>query len=271
MESIGTAFTGLRRVDYLILTFLVVGIFAVVSGYYFWGRQHFQLIFTPRRLAAQKSEMQGTSRNLEWLGQVVVGLISVLTALLCLKCSNPELRILQYMLWLDLPLSLLWPVFIWLGKGKRSFLAAMLFALSLVLSGCWYGEVTSLENQDYISEIYLEQSEEGQSIYLFTVVDFTGYGGKAGETVAYSKRPVAAQNLEEACLGYQEQYERVADLGHLKQIICEAGEQEADGQSREAQLERLKEFYNNPSVSKSVLVTWGEEETTLLLLMRETW
>lgn len=282
MESIGTGISGLRRIDYLVLTFLVVGIFAMISGYYFRGRQHFNQLFRSSRYGI--------------LGAVTIGLLSVLTALFCLKTKEPIDVIGRYLLWIDIPLSILLPLLVMVTGGrtkaaresaaaeqekgrqnnrllwKRGMLLIVTLFLGLHLCGCWYGEVSSIENQDYVSSVAIEQNKDQDTVYTFTVADLSEYGGKPGDSIGYTDSMVKAENLRDACRIYKEEYGKTLDLGHLQQVILQTADSTEPGtaDTEEYYRSKLMDFCSDPSISKATVVEYpdGRKETLLQVIRK---
>ena len=262
MESIGTGIKSLRRIDYLVLTFLVVGIFAMISGYFFRSRQHFDHMIK--------------SRKFRTLGAFVVGLVAIAAAFACMRVEEPEILIGRYLLMIDLPLSILLPILVLLGKAKvfrgipkKAMVSVLLFGLTVILNGCWYGEVSSIENQDYISSVEMEPQETEGAVYTFTVVDLSEYGGKPGDSIGYMDHIVSAKDLKEACEVYKKEYEKTPDLGHLQEIIL--GEAGDDSDTEDFFNEKLMEFCNDPSISKATEVEYPDgKRVTLLEILRKT-
>ncbi len=177
---------GIERMDYAVVAFLLIGVFAVISGYMFYAKEFLRVAFSKRWNEFEKDERGMINNNSiqvvsdKWWTIVLVMILSVLGSWLWSLYGVSDI-LLKYLLWFDIGISLVIPLLIYLVKyrrkksksvnkvelgksglgvlaGKRTVNLCLCFLLSMLfLTGCKsrisYGKIddrqSSLETMDY--------------------------------------------------------------------------------------------------------------------------
>lgn len=191
---------GIERMDYAVVAFLLIGVFAVISGYMFYAKEFLRVAFSKRWNEFEKDEGGTLNNNSvevvsdKWWTIVLVMLLSVLGAWLWSLYGISDI-LMKYLLWFDIGLSLVVPLLIYFVKckrkksksinkvefgkgglgvlaGKRTINLCLCFLLCVsFLTGCGsrvsYGRIddrqSSLETMDYAVTLTVRGSVETEN------------------------------------------------------------------------------------------------------------
>ncbi|MBE5944447.1 MAG: hypothetical protein E7258_05965 [Lachnospiraceae bacterium] len=275
----------IERLDYPILAFWIIGVFAIVSGYMFYCKEFINGICGRKSFKPRSFSMP------------VVILLALLFAYLWSIEAVAKI-FTWYVVWIDLAVSVIVPLVMWLVKGERTkkilqgtvkkrrkkFLL-MLFAVigAAGLTGCDsprnVKEITqdintsykpleedkgSLENRDYVIRMEIGP-EDGLEKYnfKFEIVDLSEYKGGTKGNIKTKDYECKSENVKEACQDYFKDKERQLDLGHIEEI--KFNEDLSDNVMKDI----VVELANNPSVAKSVTIQYQEKNQEERILLRE--
>ncbi len=264
MEAVTNNIRGIRRIDYLVLTFFIVGIFAVISGHFFREKGFME------NLMARVGGVKKDSRKTHIVCLSLVFILAMASGFFFKSMDTPYQIFAYYMLFLDLPLSLIMPLYMIIKKKKSHVVkyAVMFMVISLslgTLSGC-NSAYTSVENRDFASSLTLSCSETGSVIYEFTIDDLSEYGGNPGDKIGEITTYIDAESMEDAQKKYKEDNENALDVGHLSEIIIKTDEEKIP----DIIMEHIYPLRNNPVITKAVKVIFpGGEEVLLRDLIKE--
>ena len=272
-----------ERLDYPVLAFWIIGVFAVVSGYMFYSKElinHMCSLDNPR--------------DRVWSMPVVIILFLLGTFLWGIGGVAKYLT--WYIVWFDVALSIFIPGVVWLLKqektkailrgtiNKKSNIVLIIFALASVVSfsGCRKAEdvkeitkdmnteyvpldkkQSSLENRDYVVKLKVSDSDSWGKTYEleFEIADLSEYKGQSKGSLKTKEYSWEGDGIRQAEEEYFDSKERELDLGHISQV-------EIDDDIKGKELVAIvKELKSNPSVPKSVkvkLTLEGREEELLL-------
>ncbi len=114
-----------ERLDYPVLAFWVIGVFAVISGYLFYAKEFAGMLvsrYEPENQSSRKKNVQGTER----MGRhsiIMLILVALLLAAMWGWCRREVARIMAwYMVWLDVGIGVVVPLIVALARyiaGKR--------------------------------------------------------------------------------------------------------------------------------------------------------
>lgn len=257
-----------ERMDYPVLGFWIIGIFATVSGYMYYSKKIINSII-------------GSDR---YRSILPVGILfAVSTYLWRFKAVAKVLT--WYTVWADIWIGLGIPLIILAVKRKRekAFLKGtltMLIVLSAVsLTGCRSVKNTveltreintgfsslnqknvSLENRDYVAILTVDTGETGSEIsgeggseayysFKFTIADLEDYKGSSQGNLKKKYYECIAVDLKEALASYSLENDRQLDMGHVWEIVLKLDYWEPQT------LWLIRELESMPSVPKSVTVT----------------
>lgn len=265
-----SAFPGgtVKRIDYPVLAFWMIGVFAIVSGYLFYAKEFALKLF--------KGEEEKGHR---WLMLVLVALL--LAETWGFRVEQWSKWMSWYLIYFDIAVSLAAPLIVLLvrsvrkrGKRKGIDLAMLCLALTFFLVGCgkryeasdFYQDLkeglssenlgfhalderqSSLESRDYVTELGIcpnnsEDATSGQKkkyIFVVKVADLTEYAGDSKGALKTSDYVCEADTFDELMDLYVVKEERQLDLGHIKTIIFDISTPtatETDAQSGESKAE----------------------------------
>ncbi len=220
----------IKRADYPVLIFWIIGVFAVVSGYMFFAKEAF---------------LSGVRLSVKHKGRI--GIWTIMTAVLLFtflwskKVTSTYMA--AYMLWADVAISLLIPILaiVRCSKGRAgkrmsvprikggsvksvSILFFILIA-SFLLSGCSieytsgdFGALTSqqesIEDRDYVTSIAFD----GETDIIFTVADIKKYISDATGSFDTKEEKLKGDSLGSVMDSYYKDKGRQLDVGHLTSI-----------------------------------------------------
>lgn len=243
-----SAFPGglVERMDYPVLAFWVIGVFAVTSGYMFYARTFIQ-------------KLCGRSR---WW-QMPTILILILLMMCGLSIDSFAHIASYYILWADFAISIIVPVAVYMVKHIRSGCFIIMLCLLIGCSGCQNKyETASLENRDYATEIEVTIEKDKPYIFVFTVADLAEYSGDSEGLLKTKEYIYAATDLEDAMRIYYDENNRQLDIGHVNKMIMH-------NTDKKKMYELAREISDMPMMAKSVEVTLYDEEQTEKILLRE--
>ena len=240
----------IERLDYPILAFWIIGVFAVVSGYIFHTRLFLQRLFS-----------RGKKECSIWV-YALVGVLNI-AVLLLWKIGEVREVMLNYLIYIDAVVSLLLPLFAiavckikkcHIIRVKKAVKYMIIFLAAVILTGCGG---TSIEDKDYVREVYVTPEEEGYN-FNFLIVDLAEYTGDVGASIKTREYSVRAHDFEEALAAYENSEERELDVGHINKLYFPSGDMQ----------ELVRELADMPSVSMGVTVQINNKSTTLLELLK---
>lgn len=257
----------IARADYPVLAFWVIGVFAIISGYMFYAKEAF-LIGT--RLNAKKQSSIGL-----WLVMATVVVLAFVWSQ-----SPASFYLAKYMLWVDVAISIIFPLIFVIKKGeripilkyppvasKKATLVLAIFMLSGFMVGCDIDDREfesmgknhgSIEDRDYVTSITFNGDEE----ILFTVADVKKYLKDATGDYETKEISVKEDGLEDALEEYYEAKGRWLDLGHLSTVTFQ-----------EVEEDNLREFAmemgNIHELGKSVTATISSKKESEELPLRQ--
>lgn len=259
------AFPGgtVSRLDYAVMAFWVIGVFAIVSGYlHYAGNYVFSLCSVKMKFG----------KTMTFLAVTTVSIVFVFV----LQNGVVADYLMRYFLYADFAMSLLLPAIVAVVKVKEKrkigkTLACLVFAAAVVCvifidenlgeqfvatkSGAIERQQESLEHRDYVTTMQVDTDTSDRYVFTFLIADLSGYEGES--SLKESEYVVCADSLKSAMAVYQEQENRQLDLGHIEQIVTE--------ETNDAWHRLLLEFGRQPGVSKSVSVVVGTQEEKYIL------
>ena len=251
MEAASFPGGAVARLDYPVMAFWIIGVFAVVSGYLHQTRDFLYSLCEVK----QKS------------GRVVTFVVMFAGACLFAYGMQFEPAVkygMRYFLYADLAIGIVFPLIVmWVKTKKRvkwgiGFVClTVLAAIGSVLIGdeklgrqfvqndftAIEQKKETLEHRDYVQEMQVETAKDGYQ-FTFVIADIAGYEGE--NSINQTLYHVQAENLEMAAALYQRENERQLDFGHMKQIAADMTGQEIHP--------LLLELGHRPGIPKSVPV-----------------
>ena len=251
MEAASFPGGAVARLDYLVMSFWIIGVFAVVSGY----------LHQTRDFLYSLCEVKHRS------GRVITFVVMFVFACLIAYGMQFESVVkygMRYFLYADLAIGILFPLIVmWVKTKKRvkwgiGFVClTVLAAIGSVLIGneklgrqfiqndftATEQKKETLEHRDYVQEMQVETAKSGYQ-FTFVIADIAGYEGE--NSIGQKLYHVQADSLEKAADLYREQEERQLDFGHMKQIAADMTRQEIHP--------LLLEIGHRPGISKSIPV-----------------
>ena len=291
---------GVERLDYAVIAFWIIGVFAIVSGYMFYAKEFIRVAFSKRWNTFEKNEMYRINNNSveivsdKWWNVVAVILLTFLGIWAwSLKYSSEIL--MNYLLWVDLVISLLIPFFVLFIKkikdrkkekiwntalAKKTIELLFIVSMScLMLGGCKknisYEKIdnrqSSLETMDYAVELTVKENINDKKIenadymytFVFKVADLSDYKGDSDNLLITNDYSCGAESLKDALDKYYKDKEKHIDLGHLKAINI------YDNEDDKKIKDIIFELKDMPSVTKSVKVLLERDENTKKLNLRK--
>lgn len=239
-----SAFPGglVERLDYPVLAFWVIGVFAVISGYMFYAK-----IFTIK-LCGRKSV---------WYIPVIVALVAATAVLLSFEPVGRA--VLNYLIWADILISIAAPLLVILIRHVHVRVASLLIIFVLLCTGCRNKyESSSLENRDYATSITVTAGEDDY-IFDFTIADLSEYNGDAENILKTSEYSCISSDMSAAIIDYYDNTDRQLDIGHVSELRIYSSD-------KESLYKLAEELSNLPMIAKSVPVELsGDCERKILL------
>lgn len=274
-----------ERLDYPVLAFWIIGIFAIASGYMYYSKELVNGIFCEEN---PKSKV---------LSMPLVIILCLLFSYLW-SIENVAKYFTWYLIWMDLAVSIVVPVVIGFVKDKRVsnilvgtikrvkniFIITIGVGLAMVLTACNSVDNTrnltqginssykpledkreSIENRDYATSIEVKVAEDGDKVYSFKIetVDLSEYKGGSEGNMKTKEYQCEENGMKEAIEKYYSEKERELDLGHISEIKLDKT------LSDENIKDIVLELSTMPSVAKSVEVSYQERGNEKKILLRE--
>jgi len=260
-----SAFPGkaVERMDYPVLAFWIIGIFAIVSGYLFYAKEHARSMFGINK---EENVLGEKNRYLRLVKFLIMPVLIVITLGFVWCWTNRDIGryFAKYMLWIDVGLSILLPLIVLIARKihyKKIVITGLMFCLC-VLSGCkdkLNNRQLSLENRDYVVTMELDASKEN---FIFQVADLSDYKGASKTQLKTNEFKFQGKSIKEAIEKYYEKNERQLDLSHVESMTIKYENAE------DAKL-LIMEMEDFSSISKSVEVELNKGDEQSKKILRE--
>lgn len=234
-----SAFPGglVERMDYPVLAFWIIGIFAVISGYIFYAR-----------VFAKKVCQKGV-----WW-QILIIVAAILLVMGGLMVRGIRDVIVFYIIWIDFAVSVIVPLIVLLVRRVRIGSFILLLCVTISCTGCQNKyESASLENRDYATKIDIAINDNQAYVFEFTIADLTEYNGASEGLLDTNVYICASTGLENAMQMYYDENNRQLDIGHVKSIKIYS-------EDKERLYEFAREISEMPMIAKSVSVSLNESQ-----------
>lgn len=236
VQSIILADGAIKRLDYLVFAFWIIGIFAVSSGYIFCAKQ-----FAASMLSLKKQGQKS-----------VAGVVlSLITLAACVSFLSPLVSkyAMEYLIYFDIFISILLPGIVYLAmklpnkmRFKKWAVVGGFIALSSFVtcinikrkplnSDSYINMVSvksfvlpvdakplSLEKRSYVTNIFIEKNKRSYS-FSFNVADLTDYKGSEKGQLAEKEYIAKADGINKAIKKIEGEEEIALDLGHINKIF----------------------------------------------------
>lgn len=260
MEAASFPGGAVARLDYLMMAFWTIGVFAVVSGYLHQAKNVLYSLCSVR------------NPHGKWLTFFVLFLCATGVAF-AMQIKTVVVYGMRYFLFADMAISILLPaVVLWVKMKKHVrwgsvcvcavLLATVVcvifgkesFGTTFLSSGFAAEEKKqeSMEYRDYVNTLQVSETADGYR-FCFLIADISGYKNDA--SVDENRYEIYAQNLQEAKQKYEVETERQLDFGHIGQIETT--------DMKEGFHRLLLELSDWPEISKSVDVKVGDKKYIL--------
>ncbi len=261
-----SAFPGgaVERMDYPVLAFWIIGIFAIVSGYLFYAKEH-----TKSMLGVNKMNKYGRGAKLS--KYLTMPVLLILTVFLVWCWSNDAVGevLIKYFFYVDLSVSILLPLFVFLVAKikkkkmiKNMMLTSVLIGMLPFLTGCddkLNDKQLSLENRDYVVSVEFNMDEEKIN---FKVADLSEYKGASNKRLKTKEFKYEGDCIVKAIEKYYEKEERQLDLGHMEDVTIKYSDTEVAKKI-------IMEMESFSSIAKSLEVTLEKDDTKSKKILRE--
>ncbi len=261
-----SAFPGgaVERMDYPVLGFWIIGIFAVVSGYLFYAKEHMKSM-----LGVNKNKCYGLKQKLVKYMTMPILIIITLIFVWCWSDEKVGGYLAKYILYVDLALSISIPLIVFLimklrqeKLSKKAVMSFLAFCVACSLTGCkdkLNNKQLSLENRDYVVSVNFDMTENQ---FDFKVADLSDYKGASSNQMETKDFNFKGNSIRNAIEEYYEKEERQLDVGHIEDISIEY---EAYEELKKILLE-IEEF---SSIPKSIEVTLRKNHIDTKKILRE--
>lgn len=199
MEATKLPGDAVNRLDYLIISFWVIGVFAVVSGF----------VFVSRNMISSMSKAPSA-----------ITAVLLVVCVLFVKYEDVTPKRYVILVFADLFLSVLLPLLLRVQrvKIKSASTLALLIVTACFLSGCKGNyESMSIENRDYVVDMKITP-EEDLFRFEFSVANLTKYSAEGGIDTAIDDYVYYSESVEGLTKMYFEDNEKQLDLGHISTI-----------------------------------------------------
>lgn len=250
MQSIRLPGKFVERLDILFLIFWIFGTLALLSGYLYYGKR----FFVQEKEEGERSQKQARWYALFWFAGIGLGTLWI---------REPETLFhffIPYKMWIDFPLSILLPTFLYRKdkKSKKGMLVLFSFVGILCLIGCQ--KRIDLEEKDYVMTLGVEEGTTKQWRFSYEIAKLSEES-QEGKSHGAKIRVVEADSFGEAEKILQNSSDKVIDYGHLKAIVFSKSWTE-DQKAREL---IGKEWKSNTSIAGTTLLFFSEDA------MEELW
>lgn len=252
-----------ERLDYPVLAFWIIGIFAMVSGYLHYSKEFLSRVFNTEKKTSKL-----------WPTCIVLVLVICETILISESEKIAQLMF-NYVFYVDLAISLIVPLVVYFGMkyGDKKRVSkkqiTSIFLIMVIMSftvGCSNSKKynanlnESVENRDYVTEIDLSYEERLQIIA--EVADLAGYQSDTAGKIKTNRYECDAECLSDLQRCYYEENGKMLDLGHLELITMENLPPNIEN-------EIVDEMREMPEIAKSVSVKCDDEVIILRKLIKE--
>lgn len=224
MEASSLPGGAIARLDYFVMAFWIIGVFAVVSGYL---HQAQDFVYSLCEVKQKKGKC------ITWLvlAVLLVGLLFLLQA------QQTLTYIMRYFLYADFACSIFIPLLvIWVKMKKRVKwgIAGIYLTVAAAIGVTVLGEEQlgkeflqinfsakeepqeTLEHRDYVKTIEIVGREDNVYEFCFVIADINGYEGE--NSIKEKEYAISAESIQEAGRIYQIETERQLDFGHIKKV-----------------------------------------------------
>lgn len=279
MQSVRLPGKFVERLDILFLIFWVFAEAALISAYLYYAKRFAVSEITEKGDAVSEITEKGGAMpervnakdrcrgnfwyTMLWLAGICVGTLLI---------EKPETMFrffIPYKMWIDGPLSILVPGFLYFRKDtvaqkgrrkkRRSEIAGMLgLMLLLALTGC--KDQTDLEEKDYVMTLAIEEGENRKWKITYETAQLSGRE-QEGKNHGAKIRSYEGDSLKEAEEMNQRSNDKRLDYGHLKAIVFSRSWLETE-EKRKSMEEELKE---QTSLAGTTLLFFTEDSVENLL------
>ena len=265
MQSVRLPGRFVERLDILFLVFWIFSTFALFSAYLYYGSRFVvteesnEVRTIPPRTDSENKKIQMNGR---WY--TCLWLAGILIVTLCVREPRRMFELfVPYKMWVDFPLSLLLPLFLYKKerkKGvKRGQMVALLTTLCIfTLTGCQ--DRVDIEDKNYVMTIGVEKGEEKPFKIHYEIAGLSSTSQEGGE-----RKPenliYEASSLKEAEELDIDRDDKKLDFGHLKAIVISMELTEAE----ESWKALTKELDKKDSIAGTTLLFFTEEKVESLI------
>ena len=261
-----SAFPGgaVERMDYPVLAFWIIGIFAIVSGYLFYAKEHAKSMLGVNKISGYGIYAKLTK-------YLTMPVLLAITVFFVWCWSNERINVLleKYFFYADLGLSLLLPLLVFVVMKlrkktivKKTVVSIFIIGMATLFTGCndkLNEKQLSLENRDYVVSVEFDVANEK---FTFKVADLSDYKGASNKQLKTKEYKYEGDSIIKAIEKYYEKEERQLDLGHMEEVTIKYDEKE----SAEKIILEMESF---SSIAKSLEVTLENEDEKSKKILRE--
>lgn len=260
-----SAFPGgaVERMDYPVLAFWIIGIFAVVSGYLFYAKEHARSMFGMNK---EENASRRNCRYVKWIKLLIMPALILITIgfVWCWTKREVAVYLAKYMLWVDLVLSIVIPIFVYFARKlhMKKIMVAMSFFVVCFLAGCndkLNARQLSLENRDYVVTAKFDVTVDK---FTFDVANLSDYKGASKKQLKTDKYEFDGESIKAAIEKYYADEERQLDLSHMESVTVVYEDMD------EAKM-LIMEMESFSSIGKSVEVNLENGNTKDKKILRE--
>ncbi len=256
MQSVRLPGRFVERLDILFLVFWIFSTFALLSAYMYYGSRFV--------VAESAEEKQSLPDNKISRYYTVLWLLGIL--LLTLLIREPRTMFeffVPYKMWVDFPLAVLVPLFLYRKKdrkrGKKGISVALMAILcGVLMTGCQ--DRADIEDRNYVMTIGIEEGEKKQFRIIYEIADLSldskDGGGRKGKLLFYE-----ADSLKEAEETDRIRDDKKLDYGHIKAILF-SKELLENRDARNRMIEELEQFHSIAGTTL-LFVTQGKLKTVM--------
>lgn len=261
-----SAFPGgaVERMDYPVLAFWIIGIFAIVSGYLFYAKEHAKSMLGVNKIS-------GYGMYAKLTKYLTMPVLLAITVFFVWCWSNERINVLleKYFFYADLVLSLLLPLLVFVVMKlrkktivKKTVVSIFIIGMATLFTGCndkLNEKQLSLENRDYVVSVEFDVANEK---FTFKVADLSDYKGASNKQLKTKEYKYEGDSIIKAIEKYYEKEERQLDLGHMEEVTIKY----SDIQDAKKIIMEMESF---SSIAKSLEVTLENEDEKSKKILRE--
>lgn len=261
-----SAFPGgaVERMDYPVLAFWIIGIFAIVSGYLFYAKE-----YAKSMLGVNKKNKYDRRGRLSKYFTMPVLIVITIFLVWCWSNDTVGNILIKYFFYADLGLSLLLPLLVFAVEklrkktiAKKMVASIFLIGMATFLFGCndkLNEKQLSLENRDYVVSVEFDVAKD---TFKFKVADLSDYKGASNKQLKTKEFKYEGDSIKKAIEKYYEKEERQLDLGHMEEVTIKY----EDKASAEKIILEMESF---SSIAKSLEVTLEKDDVKTKKILRE--